>query len=513
MPLLTMRTIDKSFFGKFANQKVNLDVEAGEVHALLGENGAGKTTLMNILYGIYTKDAGEIYYDGQPVEFRSPKEAIAHKIGMVHQHFMLVPTLTVSQNITLGLRGKGYPCSNRKQLNQKITQISSQYGLAIDPDARVNTLSVGEQQRVEIMKLLYRDARLLILDEPTAVLTPQETKNFFRVLKKLREDGRSVILITHHIPEVMDIADQVTVLRDTRSIITAPITELTEEKLSEYMIGRQLKPIERPMDTAREGTGLEVRELKMIRKGVARLNGISFCIAPGEILGIAGVDGNGQKELVEAIMGIGKTPGGSVLLYGEEIKNLPIRSRIRRGLGYISDDRQQDELLMDMNLAENMLLKMYEDKTMNRHGIIHKKSLYAKTQAAIENYDIKTYSLEIPIRLLSGGNQQKLVLARELAGEPRALVVSQPTRGLDIGASEFIREQLLAGKKNGCSILLISADLEEILALSDRIAVIHGGRIMGIVPNTGEVDMTAVGLMMAGRDSMAEREEGEDADE
>ena len=513
MPLLTMKNIDKSFFGKFANQKVNLNVEAGEVHVLLGENGAGKTTLMNILYGIYTKDAGEIYYDGRPVEFRSPKEAIAHKIGMVHQHFMLVPTLTVSQNITLGLREKGYPCSNRKQLNQKITQISRQYGLAIEPDARVNTLSVGEQQRVEIMKLLYRDAGLLILDEPTAVLTPQETKSFFRVLKKLREDGRSVILITHHIPEVMDIADQVTVLRDTRSIITAPIAEMTEEKLSEFMIGRQLKPIERPTNTTREGSGLEVRDLKMSRKGVARLNGVSFCVAPGEILGIAGVDGNGQKELVEAIMGIEKTSGGSVLLNGEDLKDKPIRSRIRRGLGYISADRQQDELLMDMNLAENMLLKMYEDKTMNRRGIINKKTLNAKTKAVIKDYDIKTYSLEIPIRLLSGGNQQKLVLARELAKEPGALVVSQPTRGLDIGASEFIREQLLAGKKNGCSILLISADLEEILALSDRIAVIHGGKIMGIVPNTNEVDMTAMGLMMAGRDSMAEQEEGGGAGE
>ena len=497
--ILSMRNIEKSFFGVPANRNISLDVHRGEIHALLGENGAGKTTLMNILYGIYTCDSGEILWEGKKVHFRSPKDAIACKIGMVHQHFSLVPNLTVSENITLGLKSKGYPFTDRKALNQKLVEISERYGLSINPDALVSTLSVGEQQRVEIIKLLYREAKLLILDEPTAVLTMGETKEFFRVLRRLKEDGCSVIIITHRIPEVMEIADCVTVLRDAEKVFSAPISELTEDTLSTHMIGRELKLMERTPQQQIDRPGCVLDGIDMQGKNGPMLSDISFAIAPGEILGIAGVDGNGQKYLAEAIVGIRKCQQGHITLGGTNLDALNVSERKKLGIGYISDDRHHDGLVMDMSLSENMLLQRATEEQYIKRGFVDLKKVMDATMTAIRKFSIKAHSPAEPIRLLSGGNQQKLILARELFDGVQLIVAFQPTRGLDIGASEFIREQLLEYREKGCCVLLISADLEEILSISDRVAVMHGGKIMGILPNNGKIDMAELGLMMAGR--------------
>lgn len=499
MALLSMQNISKSFYGKWALDRVCLEVEAGEIHALLGENGAGKTTLMNILYGIYTRDAGEIFWKGEPVHFSSPKDAIERRIGMVHQHFMLVPSLTVSQNITLGLKSPGHPIPDRRKLNGTIKGISDKYGLQIDPEAYVSSLSVGEQQRVEIMKLLYRNAELLILDEPTAVLTPQETESFFAVLRKLRDDGKAVIIITHRIPEVMNISNRITVLRDGKNIATVRTAQVTEEELSRYMIGRELKPVRRTPAARSQEPGLSLEQVSLEVNGLRRLEDISLEIGRGEILGVAGVDGNGQKDLAEVILGIRRHTSGTIKLGGTDISHLSIQERKKLGIGYISDDRHQDGLVLDMDLVENMLLKTPTDPAYLKRGLIDKKRVREDTLKAIQEYAIKTPGPETPIRYLSGGNQQKLILARELAGNPQAVVAFQPTRGLDIGAAEFIQQKLLEHRSRGCSILLISADLEEIMALSDRIAVIYKGKIMGIVANDGELDILSLGLMMAGR--------------
>ena len=498
-PILSMRNISKYFSGIPANQNVNLDVNCGEIHALLGENGAGKTTLMNILYGLYTHDEGEIFWKGERISFRSPKDAIACRIGMVHQHFSLVSNLTVSENITLGLKSKGYPFTDRKYLKERLLEISDRYGLAIDPDARISSLSVGEQQRVEIIKLLYRNAELLILDEPTAVLTPGEIKDFFRVLRRLREDGCSVIIITHRIPEVMEIADRITVLRDAQAVFTGEVAALTETQLSEHMIGRQLKLMNR--DTAKNYNkpSLQVEHISMQKKDKTLLTDVSIQIAPGEILGIAGVDGNGQKYLAEAILGIRKYQSGSISLAGKKLDDMDVSARKKLGIGYISDDRHHDGLVIDMSLSENMLLQEATSDTFVRRGFIDRKSVLNATEAAIRKFSIKTPGPSTPIRLLSGGNQQKLILARELYDGVQLIVAFQPTRGLDIGASEFIRDQLLHYRQLGCCVLLISADLEEILSISDRVSVMHGGKIMGEFANDSNIDMAKLGLMMAGR--------------
>ena len=508
MAMLLMEHIDKLFFGQYANRDVTLKVEFGEVHALLGENGAGKTTLMNILYGIYRRDGGTITWKGEPVDFHSPKDAIMQEIGMVHQHFMLVPTLTVSQNITLGLREKGYPFTERKAINQKITTLSDRYGLPVDPNALIANLSIGEQQRVEILKLLYRGAQLLVLDEPTAVLTPQETQAFFAVLKKLRAEGCSVIIITHRIPEVLEIADMVTVLRDTRSIITTPIAGLNEEILSEYMIGRPLLPIKRPEKQSTASVGLRMQDVGLKEKERQHLLDVTLDIPGGEIMGIAGVDGNGQKALAEAILGIRRHTAGQITLANEDIGALSVRERKNKGIAYISDDRHHDGLVMDMDLLDNMFLKFNTDQRFLRHGLLRYKAIRAKTLRDVDAFRIKAHSLETPIRYLSGGNQQKLILAREISDQPTLIVAFQPTRGLDIGAAEFVQEQLLAHRSAGASVLLISADLEEILALSDRIAVIHKGKIMGVLENTKDIDTTRIGLMMAGKTAKELQEVG-----
>lgn len=500
--MLKLENIQKQFFGKYANRNVNLNVEAGEVHALLGENGAGKTTLMNILYGLYQPDGGRIFIDGEEVRFASPKDAIEKRIGMVHQHFMLVPSLTVSQNITLGLKEKGYPLTDRAAINRRLKALSERYGLPIDVDAPVSSLSVGEQQRVEIMKLLYRDARILILDEPTAVLTSQETDKLFSVLRRLVADGCSVILITHKIPEVMKIADRVTVMRDAETIATFSISELDETRLAEAMIGRKLT--ERPrIEAVAENAepGLELDHVTMIRDGVTRLDDVSFSVRRGSILGIAGVEGNGQKELAEAIVGLRRIQSGTIRFGTNELNGRSVQERRALGVAYVSDDRHHDGLLMDAGMTDNMLLKYCCAGRFRRWGLLDFKGARRLAEEKKEAYRIKADRLTTPVRYLSGGNQQKIILSRELADDPCLIVAAQPTRGLDIGASEFVRDQLLAQRRNGAAVLLISADLDEILSLSDSIAVIYNGRIMAILENDHHLDMTQIGLWMAGKDA------------
>ncbi len=497
--ILFMKDIDKYFFGKAANDKVSLEVKQGEIHALLGENGAGKTTLMNILYGIYKRDGGTITWKGKDVHFESPREAIDNRIGMVHQHFMLVPTLTISQNITLGLKSEGHPFPNRKSIDKKISGLLSTYGVNISPTDRVSSLSVGGEQWVEIIKLLYRDAELLILDEPTAVLTPQETERFFEVLKKLRQKGHSVIIITHRIPEVLAITDRVTILRDGSNVATVKTPETDSVELSHYMIGRELKTISRTPNTASpqdEGLGLD--GLAVEENGRDLLGPLSLSIRKGEMIGIAGVDGNGQKYLAEAVLGVRECASGKVRFLGQDVSSASIQQRKDMGLGYIAEDRQNDALIMDMDMRENVLLRMYSKREYVNSGFIKYSNIATTTKELIDTYNIKTAGSGKPVRYLSGGNQQKLILARELSGAPPVIVAFHPTRGLDIGATEFVRQKLLERRASGSSILLISADLDEIFALSDRIAVLFHGKIMAVLENDGNVDVNYLGRLMAG---------------
>jgi len=504
MPLLEMWNIDKSFLGKPANIRVCFNARGGEIHALLGENGAGKTTLMNILFGIHQRDSGEILYGGEPVHFHSPREAIARRIGMVHQHFTLSPSLTVSQNVTLGLKSPGHPFPSRKKIDRVVGELSSRYGLDVDPRAPVKSLSVGQQQRVEIIKLLYRDAQLLILDEPTAVLTPGETEQFFAVLKRLRGEGHAVIIITHRIAEVMEITDRVTILRDGKNAGSFPTATVTPTELSRRMIGRETLEIIRPAaqnspDHGALGTGFGLRldNISLIRRNRVVFGPLSLHIPPGRILGIAGVDGNGQKELAEIVTGIQRHQAGTVTLDGRSLDGLSVTKRRKMGIGYISEDRRRDGLIMDMDLMENLLLKTHSEKRSFKNGLLDRGRLRTETAKLVSGYSIKAASLETPIRFLSGGNQQKLILGREMAGNPRLIVASQPTRGLDIGASEFVHNRLIENRNRGCMVMVLSSDLEEILLLSDTVAVIHRGKIMGLMERDN-IDLTVLGLLMAG---------------
>jgi simple sugar transport system ATP-binding protein len=506
-----MRNIRKSFAGTPANDDVSLEVDAGEIHALLGENGAGKTTLMNILYGIYAADSGVVAWKGAELGPHEPREAIERGIGMVHQHFMLVPTLSVSKNITLGLKSEGHPFPNRRRLDRIILDISRGYGLDLDPSAKVSSLSVGEQQRVEIMKLLYRRAELLILDEPTAVLTPVESESLFGILRRIREEGRSVILITHRIPEVLSVADRITVLRDGKLVATMRAGGTSAEELSRLMIGRELERVQRSAreETRRAGgnaqaPGLRLDGVDLIQHGNAKLRKINLEIPPGEILGIAGVDGNGQRELAECILGLRRPSSGSILFAGIRVDDLGVARRKRLGLAFVPDDRHRDALLLEMDLSDNYLLETLDLPAFSRCGIVSRRKVRLATEAAIAAYGIRTTGPAAQARLLSGGNQQKLILARGLAREPAVIVASQPTRGLDIGAAEFVRGRLLESRSRGSSILLISADLDEVLALSDRIAVMYRGSLCEPMENCPDIDMTRIGLLMAGQRSPGE---------
>ncbi len=495
MPYLRMKDIDKAFFGKSANTKVDLSVEKGEIHALLGENGAGKTTLMNILYGIYQADGGSIELDGKEVQIKSPKDALSHQIGMVHQHFTLVPTLTVSENITLGLKSVGYPFVNRRKVDQQIQELSEQYNLSVDPRALVSSLSVGQQQRVEIIKVLYRNAKLLILDEPTAVLTPQEVESLFTVLRKLRSEGHSIIIITHHIEEVLQLTDRITVLRAGKKVGEVLTSETNEEQLSRLMVGHTLqKAVRGSMPYSCDAEALVLDSVEIPSRSFGPL---SLSVRAGTIVGIAGVDGNGQKALAEVILGIQKIKSGTISFYQKDIKSVSVQRRKDMGFGYISDDRLLDSLVLDMDLMENMLLCLYRNEESKKGPLLKYRNLKEETQKAVDEYYIKCASLESPVRYLSGGNQQKLILARELRGSPKLVVACQPTRGLDIGSTEEVHKVLLRLRQEGCAVVLISSDLEEILDLSDTISVLYRGKIVDSLANES-VDLTYLGLLMAG---------------
>ena len=496
MNLVSMKGVSKSFFGVYANQNVDLEINSGEIVALLGENGAGKTTLMNILYGIYEKDEGVIKVKGDEVCFKSPKDALKCNIGMVHQHFTLVPKLSVEQNITLGERFKGYPFLKTKEREAEIAQLSKKFNFAINPKELVQNLSIGQQQRVEILKLLYRKAQILIFDEPTAVLTPQESESFFNVLKKLANQDCAIILITHRISEVLKIADRVVVLRDGIKELDEKREGLDENILSKAMIGRELKQQEIKYFPQKE-IGLSLKELSSTGKG-KNISYFNFDVYKGEILGVAGVDGNGQKALAESIVGIRKYSHGKIYIDGEDVTNLSTAKRKESKIAYISDDRHHDGLLLDYNLEDNLLLKGDAHKKYYRNRILDKNNLSKDTSDKIKEYNIKTYSNKTPIRLLSGGNQQKLILAREISDETSVIVAFQPTRGLDVGSSDSVHQRLYQKQKEGASIVLISTDMEELRKMSNRILVIHNGMIMGILDNNQNLDITKVGLMMAG---------------
>ena len=503
MALLEMRNITKSFAGVAANDDVSLTVQEGSVHALLGENGAGKTTLMNILYGLYQAESGKIFWEGKEVQFAEPKEAIEQGIGMVHQHFMLVRNMTVLQNIILGLRPKGYPFIDLKAISEELTSISEKYGLVIDIQKRIDELSVGEQQRVEILKTLYRKAKLLILDEPTAVLTPQETGELFGVLRSLCRDGHSVILISHRLAEIMDVSDEITVLRDGKSIATLKTAACTKEELSRLMIGCDLKQeaVVHRTDPAEEEI-LGVRDLTLAGSGEKPLlDHVNLAVRRGEILGIAGVDGNGQNYLAEVICGIrtlNDKKQDALFYKGKSMERWSIKRRYLEGISYIPDDRHRDGLVLDSDVKDNYILRDYNTPRFSLRGVLKKGVIEESVQEAVERFDIHTKGIQERVGNLSGGNQQKIILSREIRDEAELLIAMQPTRGLDIGAASFVHDRLIEMRKNRKGILLISTDLDEIMKLSDRIAVIFEGRIMGILPNTEELSIEMIGLMMGG---------------
>lgn len=501
MPLLEMKHVTKAFSGVYANEDVSLSVEAGEIHALLGENGAGKTTLMNILFGIYQADAGEILYQGKKVEFGSPRDAIDSGIGMVHQHFSLVKKMTVLDNIILGMRENGVVL-DRREAESRVQALAAKYGLAVNPRSRVCDLSVGEQQRVEILKALYRQISLLILDEPTGVLTPQETAKLFEVMRRLKAEGHGIIIITHRLAEIMAISDRVTILRDGRAVGRLETKNTTPEELSDYMIGRPLSKTQEQRSAVLPEEILRMNGVSLARrhKGKKRLDNISLAVRKGEILGIAGVEGNGQKELAEVVTGIRKATEGTISFGGKPLDGKSVKERFLAGISYISDDRHNDSLIMDMTVTENMILREFDRAPLSRHGILNRKTAQAAANEAVSRFKIKTSGtsgIDTVVRLMSGGNQQKVILAREITDGAKLIVASQPTRGLDIGATEFVHQTLLAEREKGSSVLLISADLDEIMALSDRIAVMFEGRVIGVLDRS-EADVNTIGLLMGG---------------
>lgn len=500
MAILETKKICKAFAGVYANENISLSVEKGSIHALLGENGAGKTTFVNILYGIYTADSGEMLWKGKPVFFHTPMDAIDAGIGMVQQHFSLVSKMTVLDNIILNLEGNRFVL-DRASAEKRVLALAEKYGLYVDPRARVADLSVGERQRVEILKALYRDVELLILDEPTGVLTPQETAKFFEVLQSLKSEGHAIIIITHRMSEIMAVSDRVTILRDGRNVADLITAQTNPEELSRHMIGRELGESVEIGGSAGAEPALVLEHVSLTRRHREHpLHDISLQVHRGEILGIAGVEGNGQKELAEVITGIRKNSAGKISLENCDLGSLSVKKRYEAGLAYISDDRHNDSLIVSMNVAENLMLRDFHRAPYSHGHVMDRRAIARNAEQKMTEYQIRASGRTgavTPVRLLSGGNQQKLIIARELSGTAKLIVASQPTRGLDIGATAFVRKMLVEQRNAGKSVILISADLEEIMALSDRIAVMFGGAIAGILPR-GEATVQQIGLLMGG---------------
>jgi general nucleoside transport system ATP-binding protein len=503
-PALELRGITKRFGSLVANDAVDFDLAPGEVHALLGENGAGKSTLMNVLYGLYQPDAGEIRMGGKPIRIGSPRDAIEAGIGMVHQHFMLIPVMTVAENVVLASEPRSGPFLDLPAARKRVLAVSNQLGLAVDPDARVEEISVGQQQRVEIVKALYRNARILILDEPTAVLTPQEATDLFRILNTLRRDmGTSIIFITHKLGEVLELADRITVLRRGRAVETVPRADATEQSLARLMVGREVLLQVEKQPSHPERPVLEIRDLHVSDdRDLEAVRGVSLDVREGEIVGIAGVDGNGQAELVEAITGLRRLTGGTIAVAGHDLSHASARASLDAGVGHIPEDRHRRGLVLEFTLAENLALHDYRRAPASRMGILSPGRLVTRARDLLIEFDVRGGGPQTLAGALSGGNQQKVVIARELSDDPKLLVAAQPTRGLDVGAIEFVHRRLVGERDRGRAILLVSFELDEILGLSDRILVMYGGRIAGEYgPDVSALDL---GVAMAGgRESAA----------
>jgi general nucleoside transport system ATP-binding protein len=496
-PLLELRGITKRFPGVVANDHVDFDLRSGEVHALLGENGAGKSTLMNILYGLYHPDEGEIRLNGKPVAIDSPRAAIDLGIGMVHQHFMLIPVMTVAENIVLAMEPHRGPLLDEERADERVRDISERFGLAVTPEVRVGEITVAQQQRVEILKALYRGAEVLILDEPTAVLTPQEAQELFAVIRSLREEGKSIIFISHKLGEVLEIADRVTVLRRGKTVETVQREGATEEGLARLMVGREvLLRVEKPLTQPGEQL-LVVEDLHVLdARGLEAVRGISLEVRAGEIVGIAGVDGNGQTELLDALTGLRHVAGGRVVVAGEDVTGAGARDCIDSGMGHIPEDRQVRGLVLDFSLAENIALYDYREEPVSRWGWLYPRRMIARAKKLLQEFDVRGGGPQTPAASLSGGNQQKVVVAREVSRNPRVLVAAQPTRGLDVGAIEFVHRRLVQERDEGRAILLVSFELDEILSLSDRILVLYEGRI--VAEYTPDVSEEELGFAMTG---------------
>jgi len=510
-PIIEMRGITKRFGAVVANQDIDLTIPGQTIHAIVGENGAGKSTIMKILYGFYTADEGEILIDGVKREIESPHDAIALGLGMVHQHFMLVQPMTVVENVVLGAEPGNAARIDFKKAEAQLSGLANDFGVRINPRSRIEDLSVGQQQRVELLKALYRGARVLILDEPTAVLTPQEVEEFFRILRSMRDQGKTILIVTHKLAEVLAISDNVTVMRDGKVVAQRRTAETNAAELARLMVGREvLLRIEKKAAHPREAV-LEVRDLQLAggsdhesetqEPRRHRLSDVSFEVRAGEIVGIAGVEGNGQTELLEILAGLRRATSGTILFKGKNCAGLPARRLKELGIAHVPEDRHRRGLLLNSDLADNSILGThYRPPIARRLGLLDERAIATKTERVITEFDVRPPDADLPARVLSGGNQQKLVIGREFDIQPSLLLVAQPTRGVDIGAIEFIHSQLVALRDRGAAILLISAELEEVISLSDRILVMYQGRIAGEVTpgEPREIDEEEIGLLMTG---------------
>jgi simple sugar transport system ATP-binding protein len=497
--IIEMLDITKDFPGIRANDHVTLQVEKGSIHALLGENGAGKSTLMSILFGLYQPDGGSIRIRGKEVRITDPNAANELGIGMVHQHFKLVHNFTVSENIILGLEPRKGLVIDVKKASKRVAELTKLYGLNVDPEAKIEDISVGMQQRVEILKMLYRDAELLIFDEPTAVLTPQEIHELIGIMRRLVAEGKTIILITHKLKEIKEVADVCTVLRRGRYIGTVRVADTSEEKMAEMMVGRE---VSFHVDKAASMPGevlLRIEKLNVKNaKGVLGVRNLDLEVRRGEILGLCGIDGNGQTELIQAITGLCKAESGRVVLKGRDILRLPVMERTQMGLGHIPEDRHKHGLVLDFRLDENFILHSWFKPPFAKRGIMDFRAIQKNAEFLIEQFDVRSgEGAATPVRSMSGGNQQKAIVAREINHSPEVFVIAQPTRGLDVGAIEYIHKRIIAERDNGKAILLVSLELDEILDVSDRIAVIYGGEIVGLV-DADKTNENELGLMMSG---------------
>jgi len=497
--MLELKNITKTFGDVVANNDVSIKIEKGTIHAIVGENGAGKSTVMRIAYGFYTADSGEITVDGKPVNIRNPHDAIALGIGMVHQHFMLVDTMTVAENIILGAETGGAANLDLDKANADILALSNELRLGVNPKALIEDISVGAQQRVELLKALYRNAQLLILDEPTAVLTPQEVEDFFKTLRLMKEQGKTIVIITHKLEEVLAISDDVTVMRDGKTVGNVKTSETTAKDLARMIVGRDVLLRVEKADAQPTETVLLVENLTVTTAHGEALDRISFEVKKGEIVGIAGIEGNGQTELIEPIAGLTAkaNSSGRVELFGKEITNLSARKRKELGIAHIPEDRHRRGLLLDSNLEENSILGVHYRPPVTSGGFLNSSAIETRTKEIISNFDVRPPNPQLSAKSLSGGNQQKLIIGREFELNPKLLLVSQPTRGVDIGAIEFIHRKLIALRDAGTAVLLVSAELEEVTALADRLLVISKGKFVGEV-NPKETSTEEIGLLMTG---------------